>query len=394
MSRFEALVWLSTLVDFSVAATLLFVTLRRPDMSAGGRRLGLGRAFLAGAATFAVALVKLWYIAGLGLHGFVGFGIVHLLYLDLVVVLPALGLAVILAGRRWRGREPWRRPTRSVFALGLAALALAPVGAYASFVEPYNLQLERAQVPLPPERTGVQTGTRPVRIGVLADIQTAHVDGYERRVVERMMALRPDIILLPGDLYQSYTANPRRDAAELAALRRLLARLSAPGGVFFVPGDSETPAKIRGALSGTRVQVLRNELARTQVRGRRVTIGGVELAYRSPAARATVRRLGRAPGDADVRILLAHRPDVALLPATSSRIDLTVAGHTHGGQLNLPFLGPPVTASGVPTAVAAGGLHRLRSGNRIYVSRGIGVERGRAPHFRFLAPPEISLLEL
>jgi predicted MPP superfamily phosphohydrolase len=72
---------------------------------------------------------------------------------------------------------------------------------------------------------------------------------------------------------------------------------------------------------------------------------------------------------------------------------LTLSGHTHGGQLQLPLVGPLTTASNVPRDVAAGGLHSL-DGRRLYVSRGIGVERDQAPRLRFGAPPEISIVTL
>ena len=77
----------------------------------------------------------------------------------------------------------------------------------------------------------------------------------------------------------------------------------------------------------------------------------------------------------------------------SSRIDLVVAGHTHGGQVVVPGFGPIITLSGVPRAVAAGGLHEM-NGNRIYVSRGAGSEQGQAPRIRLFCPPEVSILEL
>ena len=80
-----------------------------------------------------------------------------------------------------------------------------------------------------------------------------------------------------------------------------------------------------------------------------------------------------------------------LLP--QSRIDLVVSGHTHGGQIVVPFFGPIMTLSHVPRSVAAGGLHQI-DGNYIYVSRGVGCERMQAPRIRFLCPPEISLLTL
>jgi predicted MPP superfamily phosphohydrolase len=117
------------------------------------------------------------------------------------------------------------------------------------------------------------------------------------------------------------------------------------------------------------------------------------MEYRSAAANAAARELEALAGQDDVRILLAHYPDAYRLLPSPARTDLVIAGHTHGGQVQVPWFGPPITLSGVPRAVAAGGLHEL-DGRRIYVSRGLGVERGWAPRVRFNCPPEITLLEL
>ena len=103
--------------------------------------------------------------------------------------------------------------------------------------------------------------------------------------------------------------------------------------------------------------------------------------------------LYRAPGTRDVRILLSHRPDAVYLLEPRSRVDLVVAGHTHGGQIQLPFHGPLTIASRVPPEVGAGGLHRV-DGHPIYVSRGVGVERGQAPRARLGAPPEVAVVTL
>ena len=124
-----------------------------------------------------------------------------------------------------------------------------------------------------------------------------------------------------------------------------------------------------------------------------MTIGGVSLNYRSPEARTLARRLETLPGRGDIRILVAHRPDVVYRLAPRTRVDVVAAGHTHGGQLQLPFVGPPMIASRVPRDVGAGGLHEL-GGRRIYVSRGVGVERGQAPKLRLGAPPEVAVITL
>jgi uncharacterized protein len=215
------------------------------------------------------------------------------------------------------------------------------------------------------------------------------VGEHEREAVDRLMAERPDLILLAGDYHQGHEGKLEE---ELPALRELLGRLRAPGGVFAVQGDTETLPEAQAVLAGTGVRLLVNEIARVRLGDRRIAIAGIERSFWTGVAEATVAALERPPSRTDVRLLLTHRPD-ALRLIQRGRVALTLAGHTHGGQVQLPLVGPPTTASGVPRDVAAGGLHRV--GDRpIYVSRGVGVERGQAPRLRLGAVPEVSLIEL
>jgi predicted MPP superfamily phosphohydrolase len=269
---------------------------------------------------------------------------------------------------------------------GVLALLLAPVGAYASFVEPSRTVVERAGVPLAPERAG----DRPVRIAVVADIQFEELGGHEREAVDTVMAQRPDLILITGDIHQGSSESFAR---QRRAIRALLSRLRAPGGVYAVQGDAESLVKARQVYAGTGISLLVDRAVPVRVNGRALSVAGIELNYRSARAVGTIGALERTPGRDDVRILVAHRPDAVYRLRPRSRVDLTVAGHTHGGQFQLPLVGAPKTASHVPRVVGAGGLHEL-SGRRIYVSRGLGMERGQAPSLRLGAPPEVSLITL
>jgi len=89
-------------------------------------------------------------------------------------------------------------------------------------------------------------------------------------------------------------------------------------------------------------------------------------------------------------VVLGHSPDFALGDVDA---DLLVAGHTHGGQVRLPVLGPPFVLSAVPRAWAAG-VTDLGHGRTLIVSRGIGMERGYAPRLRFLCRPEMVVIRL
>lgn len=382
-SGFDRLLAASTAVDLAVAGFVLWRASRPRSSDPVTPRIVPSAVARALAVTTIVFLAKLPLLVKLGLNVF---GLMHLLFLDAAILLPPAGLAMLYAVSRANGWTRRRAVALPFQLLALAALAAAPLAAYARWVEPFRLRLETADIPVSRHRAG----SRPLRIGILADIQTDHVTDYEVSAIDRLMALEPDVILLPGDLFHG-----RFEAfeAEVPKLRALLSRLSAPGGVFFVLGDVENERRARMATQGTPVRVLINEITQTIVVDRRLTIAGIELDYESPAARRTIRQMQTRDGRDDIRLLLTHRPDPVLQLGPGSRIDLVVAGHTHGGQVVLPLIGPLITLSNVPRAVAAGGYHVV-NGQPIYISRGVGHERGQAPRIRFLCPPEISLITL
>jgi hypothetical protein len=149
-----------------------------------------------------------------------GFGKLHVLYLWVFVTLPVLGAAVLLARL-----VPTLRPDRWATIGAGGMLALGAVGFYGTHVEPHWIRTERVRLDV----AGVDD--RPLRIGVLSDLQTADVTDFEWDAVHRLMREDPDVILVAGDIFQS--GGLAFDAA-LPELRDLLAELQAPGGVFLV----------------------------------------------------------------------------------------------------------------------------------------------------------------
>lgn len=93
----------------------------------------------------------------------------------------------------------------------------------------------------------------------------------------------------------------------------------------------------------------------------------------------------------DLVIALSHNPDNVLSYPARTTIDLTISGHTHGGQVALPVVRSAFTRSEVPDEVAAGGLHLLND-HPLFVSTGVGIERGQAPQLRFGVRPSVGLL--
>lgn len=96
------------------------------------------------------------------------------------------------------------------------------------------------------------------------------------------------------------------------------------------------------------------------------------------------------PASSDYHIVLGHRPDFSLGKVNG---DLFVAGHTHGGQVCIPFFGPVMTLSKVPRKWASG-MTEIAGSKYLVVSRGVGLERGNAPALRFCCAPEIVIIDI
>lgn len=182
------------------------------------------RGLLACATVALVAFVAVTLVA-LTTDHLRAFGIIHHLYLVGTVSVPLVGLAGVFVV--WKGRSrgsdgalPAAASPTSTVAVALVALLLlpAPIGFYATHVEPLWLRVDHVDVAVDPERTGGD----PITIGVLADLQTNRVGHHEREAVDRLVAAAPDVIVIPGDLFHG---NDSEYARELDAMRDLLGRL-------------------------------------------------------------------------------------------------------------------------------------------------------------------------
>ena len=305
--------------------------------------------------------------------GLDGFTIIHVVYVVLTVGVPLAGVIVWIFARE---------RSRAIIALCLSVQVAIPVGIYATYIEPFWLRTESVRLTV----DGIGEG---IRVGVLSDLQTTAVGPYENEAVDRLIALTPDIVLVPGDLYQF---DPDLFGERAPQFSELVQRLvDAVSIVYLVSGNTDTVSGLRRITEGTGAKVLDNQIDTLVLKGSVVSIGGITLFGDETVAQRVAERLSD-DDVADVRILLAHMPDeVELLEGRP--VDLLVSGHTHGGQVSLPLLGPPLTSSEVPRRVAAGGLHEL-DGIPVYVSTGVGRERGNAPQIRFGVRPSIGIIDL
>ena len=337
-----------------------------------GGRVHDGLVAIRGAAT-GIAGSLLFSAGAFAITGLDGFTLIHVVYLVLVVGVPLAGVIVLILARE---------RSRAITALCVAAQFAIPVGVYATHIEPFWLRTDSVQL-------AVDGIGEEIRVGVLADLQTTAVGTYENEAADRLIALQPDMVLVPGDLYQFDPDLFDERAPQFSELIRRL--VDAVPAVYLVSGNTDTVEGLLRITEGTGARVLDNQIDTVVLKGNVVSVGGITLFGDERAAQRVVERLSD-DDLAAVRILLAHKPDeVELLEGRS--VELLVAGHTHGGQVSLPYFGPPLTSSSVPRHVAAGGLHEL-GGTSVYVSTGVGRERKNAPQLRFGVRPSIGTIDL
>jgi len=229
----------------------------------------------------------------------------------------------------------------------------------------------------------------PLHVVQLTDLHLERYGPREAALVRRVNALQPDLIVLTGDyLKLSYLSDP----ATRADFRHLVAQLRAPYGIYAVRGSVEfRPEWMASLIEGTDITWLEQESRTIEIRGQRLTLVGVACSHEMAIDTARLSAAMEAVPAQGFTLLLFHSPDL-ILEAAEQGVDLYLAGHTHGGQVNLPFYGPVITFSHTGREYAAG---RFQVGDTtMYVSRGLGFGGGDLPRVRFLARPEIVSLSL
>ena len=218
-----------------------------------------------------------------------------------------------------------------------------------------------------------------VRIVQISDLHCDKKARNEERIVEIVNSLNPDIVVFTGDSLNT--------AEALGRFKDTLSRLKAHIGKFAVDGNFEVD--YWGGLdlyTGTGFELLDEEAVRLEKDGEVFYISG--LSYHNPPQMPHV--LKKVP-DAAYSVFLHHVPclveDIGDLNA-----DLYICGHTHGGQVALPFYGALTTLSRYGKKYERG-MYEVGK-TKLYVNRGIGMEGGLAPRVRFCARPEITVFDI
>ncbi len=279
-----------------------------------------------------------------------------------------------------------RQLTRRRF-LAAGAVSAAALGLYSGELERHALTTEHRTIHL----RNLPVSFHGFTIAQLSDIHYRDFDEpyFVENAVHQINLLKPDLVAITGDFItahripgharESAAADTNDCAAILAGIRCPL-RFSSLGNHDTV----DIPASLR-ALRLHGLSPLYNQFVPIDLRGDRIWLAGIADAYFDvPNLVAAIPK--RKPNEPV--ILLGHEPDFADTVARYHPVDLMLAGHTHGGQVRLPFL-PPMFLPAMGVKYISG--HFTLGNTQLYVNRGLGTMH--LP-FRLNCPPEIALLTL
>jgi len=288
-------------------------------------------------------------------------------------------------------RRPYGLPRLSrrgflVGSAGLVGISGASTAGYAAAIEPSRLITTTYRI-TPPDWQAP-----PLRIAAIAD---PHAGGpnmtieHIRRTVDQTNALAPDLIVLLGDYIATHRFVTER--VPYAAWAAEYARLTAPLGVYAILGNHDwwhDVTGVRQAFAKVGIPVMENRAVLLGAGSRRFWLAGLgdQLAYRLGPNRHRgvddlAGTLAQVTTDHPV-ILLAHEPDI--FPTVPDRVAITLAGHTHGGQIRIPLLWEQHIPSRFGTRYVYG--HIVESGRHMVVSGGLGTS---FVPVRLGVPPEI-----
>lgn len=296
-------------------------------------------------------------------------------------VLVGLGLFLFQQVRRPGGPSVWSKRVR----VGLAAVLLfvGCVVFWGFFVEPNRLIVRHETITveqLPAELDGL-------RIAVLSDIHAggSFIDEDKlRTIVERTNQLQPEMIVILGD-YIAGDGRQHEPRILPEAFAPILKNFNAPLGVYSVLGNHDwwyDGGRVRRALEQNGIRVLENEALKVERNGTSFWVLGFADLWTRP--QRIIETVAQAPQNAPL-IAITHNPDI--FPRLPFSVPLLLAGHTHGGQISLPFLGPIVQPSRVSRAYARG--HIIENNRHLFVTTGIGTS---IIPVRLGVTPEIVLL--
>jgi uncharacterized protein len=300
----------------------------------------------------------------------------------LALMMPRLGATLILGlGELWLVHQVAISLMLTVQIIGTIALIRG------ALIEPRHLALTNLTI----TTDRMTARLAPIRLLHITDLHIERLSRREHCLLDLIPESRPDLIIITGD-YVNLSFN--QDPITFRQVRAFLGGLAAPCGVYAVLGSPPVDLhdSIPDLFRDLPVRLLRNEVVKVNLgAGCSLTLVGMDCHHDIARDSAILDHLMPTTSDGDPVILLYHSPE--LMPqAVGHGIDLYVCGHTHGGQVRLPLIGPIVTSSNLGRRYVMGHYHEGRT--HLYVSRGIGFEGLGAPRVRLFCPPEVTLITM
>lgn len=256
-------------------------------------------------------------------------------------------------------------------------LALIGFGcfAYAYFVEPYWLSVRNVEI----KSAKLPKDAKPIRIVHISDIHSDAKTRLEEKLPSAIAEQKPDLIVFSGDSLNSPEGLP--------IFRKCITEIAKIAPTFVVRGNWDDWYWSKQDLFGeTGVKELNAKAERIEINGVPLWLSGVFV----NSENKTSEVLQQIPKN-EFSVFLFHYPD-QIQKVSDAEIDLYCAGHTHGGQVAMPFYGALVTLSKYGKKYE-GGTYQVNK-TWLNVNRGIGMEGGNAPRVRFCARPEITVIDI
>ncbi len=304
-----------------------------------------------------------------------------------LLALTLLRTGVTVTAGLLRGTQP------ALLGVAGVQLIIAAASLYALWIEPFHVQVTRAEL-----RSSKLEDTLPprsrssIRLLHISDLHVERITPREIKLLNLVEDLDPDLIVLTGDyLNLSSVRDPDAQAEARGLLEELCERSPAP--IYAITGSP--PVDLKGVVpeifDGIDVTWLLDEVVYLEINSHRICLAGLRCTRERSRDVPRLRRVLSDVPDDLFTLLLYHSPD--LMPeAVELGVDLYLCGHTHGGQLRLPFFGALLTSSAFWKRYEMGRYEKGRT--TLYVSRGLGMEGLGAPRARFLSPPEVIVWTL
>lgn len=282
--------------------------------------------------------------------------------------------------RLFLGKFGYIKPSNQPWKLWLsrASLLAALLGVICliyGFIEPYWLSVSYIRI----ETSKLPNNTKPLKIIHFSDLHSDPIIRLEEKIPEFISKEQPDLIVYTGDTINSPEG--------LIVAREFFTKLAKIAPTYVVKGNWDSWYWDDLNLFGqTGVKELKANSEKVTINNFSFWITGIAVGKVSKLPKL----LSKIPNN-EFSIFLYHYPD-EIEDIAGQKVDLYCAGHTHGGQIAIPFYGALTTLSKFDKKYESG-LYKVKD-TWLYVNRGIGMEGGDVPRVRFCARPEITVIEV